>query len=71
MNGITIYRFKVLIRHKTEHHRNLSWHMWDQSMFHVKQKLTQGLHNIGKRNVLAQNYEVGEVIYAPEEPNIA
>jgi hypothetical protein len=67
----TIYRFKVNIRHKTEASRHLSWHMYDHSMFHVKQKLSLALNNIQKRNVLAQNYEIGEVTYEPEEQTVA
>lgn len=67
----TLYRFKVVVKHKMGLRPNLSWHMWDRSMYHAKLKVNTALSNIQKRNVLAQNYEIEGVHYEPEEKGIA
>lgn len=66
-----LYRFKVIIKHKMGLRPELSWHQWDRSFHHVTQKVETALNNIQKRNVLAQNYEIGEIKYEPEAPEAA
>lgn len=66
-----LYRFKVEVKHKMGLRPSLSWYMWDKSFYHVKLKVNVALENIQKRNVLAQNYEVGGIQYEPEDKGIA
>ena len=66
-----LYRFKVEVKDKMGLRPPLSWYMWDKSMYHAKLKVNTALANIQKRNVLAQNYEVGGIRYEPEDKGIA
>jgi hypothetical protein len=65
------HRFVVTLINKLDKSKTISHAYYAPNKFMAELKAQSAWDNIIKRNILAQNYKIKEVVYDPEEQTIA